>query len=304
MMMLTVNPDSLGNGLLILSIMFFLPIYLLLHLWKGLSFAELSAAALAMAYLIWRAVIRYWPGESPYYYWPVLRAIHDAYWHIGYRLGRRSTPIPMIDPESQRWNWSLLAVFYAAILIGALVRRRRPRPVRTCDSKSHSPRVATAPSAWRRILSLAEVVLPLWFLSYWHHTSCPLHSWPSGVGPFGWAWCRWVCLMGLAGSLLLSLLLNLMRFHRWCPRWYAVRLSLLVPPVAAGILAGVVSSLVGRGALLFVSVGVVILILLSSRYPSHRRGWLFASLLLAMFWGFALSSTKIIPLKIPWMIAM
>lgn len=287
--------DSLADDLLILSLLFLLPAYLLVNLRRGLSGVQMAGAALAAIYLGLGASLRFWPGAPPYHWQPIY-SLYGVSWGVGYSLGLRNSRLPWGSHEVIRWNWGLLAVFYAFILVVSARQRLRRRPTRAELDSGRIQGQSDANRTWSRFLpNGVELVPAMWFLCNWYHGSCPIPEWPYGACPIGAPWSGALCLLGLAGSLLLV-------FAEWRPRpsWWrpwriAAGVARLAPPAVAGIIAGLVYSLSGKAGVLAAAVLSVAVVGLVARPARWRKRWIALIYLLAMFWGFAIATQVALP---------
>jgi hypothetical protein len=287
------DPDCPLGGLLTLTVALALPFHLLSRLGRRPSAARMAAAALAMGYLAWGALLRFRPGAPPGD-WGTLRALHGMSWYIGDRLGHWPGPFPPPFPDvvdqTMRWNWGLLAAFYAAILFfslaGRVGRRAAHAGLRGSQPRRAEPRYLLAQTA-RAMLCVAPVFALWLFLDGFGDNrmdSGPIHGWrPSGT-PLA----RPLGIIVVAGWLVMAAV-------RPRPALGARRLSRLVVVAATGGFAsGVVWSIWGfevGAAALFI---VVALLTHRSRVDEGRRGSVLR--LLAAFWGFALSVEIVVPL--------
>jgi hypothetical protein len=279
---------SLIHVLVLLWMVVFFPLRLLIHLARPKSAEEIAAATLAMVYLIWGAAFGFRPGRAPYEVdWVAIYGLHNIYWHIGCLIGQTPPPYPQISLDTMRWNWGLLATFYAAILVQGLSPGARKRV-----GLVGAPPLLAGPlhvSAWRRrILPTAELVLALLFAWNWLYSS-PIS------GPIRW---EWSCPFGLAGCLLLAVVHS----RPWPPYWlskHARRVARHVPAALTGYMIGLAWSLWGWQASTGIAAALSLAIgMLYVQAPAYwRHGHTLAlAFLLAMFWGFAISAEIV---KIP-----
>jgi hypothetical protein len=186
----------------------------------------MAAALLAMLYLAWGAILGFWPGGRPDD-WALLDLIHWA----ALRLFGRHEP-PFHASEAVRWNWGLLAAFYAATLVaaGAPRVRRRTRPGAIDVDGSPAPRTGTrwSSAGLRWIPPAAELVLALWLLL----------DWLTGSRMVADGLSRWLCLVAIAALLVLAVADWRPRPRSWRLSRFAVRVAWLAPASIAGAITG------------------------------------------------------------------
>lgn len=278
--------DPTINTVFFLWITVLLPMRLIQGLQRPMSTATAAAAVLTLVYLAWGALLHF----RPFYLrgdWLILDAIHGIYRYVGQRvLDRRPPPYPHISIETMRWNWGLLAIFYAAVLFLALSGRLFTRRSTVRGDRSTTRRARGGPSAGLRWIRAITGIMALFFVSGWSQGIAPLADRSMPGAP----WARPLCLTGLAGSLLLAAI----AMRPWpAPRraWRSVaRGARLLPAITAGIITGLVWSLWGWEGSARIAALFVAMILLFARRPARRRRGLILALLLAMFWGFAISA--------------
>jgi hypothetical protein len=190
-----------------------------------------------------------------------------------------------------------------------LMRRLRKRSGWAGLDRSSSRQPGQGASWLVRYSRTAAVALAIWFVcNSRHHVTCPNAAWrpdqapphpgrPLGAGLYGW-----ICLLGLAGSLVATVVLakRSSRSANQHPVRYAARLVRLVPAALVGAFCGVAWSLTSWGppavtAALFL-LGCAVL----ARLLALRRRRLYLYYFLAMLLGFAMLSGNIVPDKRHW----
>lgn len=268
-------------GLLPIALRLVLPFYYLVNLSRPKSAAEMAVAALAMVYFAWVAFLCYWIGGHPIYIFSELQATHDVSCYIGDRLGWK-TPSREVWPQIVYWNWGLLAALYAAILLVEVVHRLGQRPVWV--GLGGSPRRPKLPTPILVVirgipavagLELAGRLLENWLVRFLF----------GGVGRSGW-----YCPVEFTAWLLLA-------FSDWRPRppyWrlsrYAGRVARLVPAGMAGVIISLSGTVSGWRCSVGSAACFLVMIAVYERSPLGRRHRRILALLLAMFWGFAVSA--------------
>ncbi len=198
-----------------------------------------------LGYLAWGAALRFQPHKPPRS-WAEFDAIHTLYWDIEFRLRKWPSRFPEIDPETMQWSWGLLATFYAAVLGAAWIRRLSERPVWVGLSGPSGRESGPDASSLFRFVPTATLILAVWFFCNWrHHITCPNARWwpdqtdphpgrPLGAGSYGW-----ICLVGLAGSLVVIVVLSTRRSRAPSvrPARYAARLVRLLPAALLALFA-------------------------------------------------------------------
>jgi hypothetical protein len=269
------------NEILTLFIELVLPLYLLVNLERPLSVAKVAAAALATVYLAWGASVIFWPGRS-LSEWTVLKAIYKLYWYIGYRLiPQRPPPLPVLALETMRWNWGLLAAFYAAILVITVTRGFGKRVWRVGLgglplSVAGSDRISRALQCLRPVALAAA----LWLLSEW--LPCLYQG--------RLARCGWLYPIGLVGSFVFGVTDRRPHPPSWRLSRFALRAARLVPSGMAGVVMGLAWSLWGWQYSVGTAAVFLVIQFSSSRLAIRRSRRHILVHLLAAFWGFALSA--------------
>ena len=129
--LLLVAPRSRHHDLFNISMLISLyvfPLYALARIGLPRSGAEMLGFAMSAAYLAWGALYLFRPGHPPYYNAGLPGFLHrmsmtsNALFHPG-----QPTRYAEVWHFVRRWNWGLMALFYAGLFIDGLVTQLRHR---------------------------------------------------------------------------------------------------------------------------------------------------------------------------------
>jgi len=246
------------SSLVSLSILLALPFYMLVNLRRPKTTVTMAAAALAMAYLAWGAFLAFWPGIRPDD-WAPLDAIH---WAEDVLLGRPPAPA-FRTSEAVRWNWGLLAAFYAAILVASAAPRVRHRTGPARIEGATPPRAGNGRTTARLrcVPPGAELVLALWFIWNWFLDSRRSEAVTS----------EWVWPLGLVASLYLAVADWRPRPRSWRLSRFAASVAWLAPDCVGGVITGLVWTAWGWQYAVATAPLILIVVALFARLPLIRR---------------------------------